>query len=113
MTKRAGPTEAREAGRMGIEYHRQLITQMIQRLKRDRRGFGERPCSYHAQEGPAPFITYVLGLQPVQHLLPCQAAGTLHDCLTISFDPAVNRAITETLSLAELLNMDVVRPYLV
>jgi len=60
---------------MGTDNDRRIVKQIVQRLKRDRRGFGERPCSYYSQKEPEPFITHVLKLKLVRDLLPYSLAG--------------------------------------
>ena len=62
--------------------HRSIVKQIIQRLKRDRRGFGERPWSYFLQQGLEPFVTQVLRLEPVIDLLPYASTGNASEELT-------------------------------
>lgn len=59
-----------------------IIEEIIARLRRDKLGFGQRPCSRYDQAKAQYFIDYVLGYEPVNDLLqqaPVEAMADLSE----------------------------------
>lgn len=55
------------------------LEEIIERLKRDKGGFGSRPCSCYSLGEHQEFTSYVLGLQPVRDLLHYTPTETVTD----------------------------------
>jgi hypothetical protein len=62
---------------MSQDNDRHLVRQVIQRLTRDKRGFGERSWSFYSPQEADTFISHVLGLEPMRNLLPYGRTGNL------------------------------------